>query len=55
MSKKLIVVIICLIIALLSIKNENASLGDAEAMLISKMLENERVAEVFAMDGGLAT
>jgi hypothetical protein len=56
LSKKLIVVIICLFIALLSLNHENKSLGDAESMLISKMLENERIAEVFSMsDEGVST
>ncbi len=50
MPKKLIVVIICFIIALLSARRENTSLEEAESRLISKMLENEKVVEVFSMD-----
>ena len=49
-SKKLIAVIICIIIAILFGRRENSSLGDAQSMLISKMLENEKVVEVFGMD-----
>lgn len=56
MSKKLIVVIICLVIALFSVKKENKSLDEAESMLISKMLESERITEVFSMtDEGVYT
>ena len=56
MSKKLIVVIICLIIVLLSLRRDNVALEDAEAILISKMLENERVVQVFSMeDRGVET
>ena len=51
MSKKLIVVLVCLIMALASLKGENRALGEAEARLIAAMLENETVAEVFAMEG----
>lgn len=52
LSKKLIVVIICLIIAMLTSKKDNTCLGEAESRLISKMLESEKAIEVFAMDGG---
>ena len=56
MSEKLIAVIVCLIMVLLTLKCENTGLGEAEARLISKMLENDRVAEVFSMrDGGVET
>ncbi|MBR6633003.1 MAG: hypothetical protein IKL05_01735 [Clostridia bacterium] len=56
MSKKLIVVIICLIIVLLSKNRENSSLEEAEARLISKMMESDRAVEVFGMnDWGVAT
>ncbi len=56
MSKKLIVVIICFIIALLSARRENTSLEEAESRLISKMLESERAVAVFSMkDRGVET
>lgn len=51
LSKKLIVVFICLLLALASLKCENRALEDAEARLIAKMLESERIVEVFSMDG----
>lgn len=50
MSKKLIVVLICLIIALVTVKKENRGLGEAESRLIAKMLENDRIVEVFSME-----
>ena len=56
MSEKLIIVILCLIIALLTLKRENTGFAEAESMLISKMLENDRAVEVFSMrDGGVET
>lgn len=51
LSKKLVIALVILIIALFSLTFEgnNKSLGDAEAVLISKMLENEKIREVFNM------
>lgn|GEM_PF-1663369 len=52
MYKKLIVSLICLIVVIISIliSSENTSLGDAEAKLVSKMMENEKVCEVFSIN-----
>ena len=50
MSKKLIVALICLVIALLFMKSENFTLGDAEARLVSRMMKSERLVEVFNLD-----
>lgn len=50
LSKKTLVAVICLVIALLTLKRSNRGLDDAEAMLISKLLENEYAVEVFGMD-----
>lgn len=53
---KLTVVLICLIMALITLKGENTGLDEAQARLVSKMMENERIAEVFSMnDEGVAT
>lgn len=51
MSKKLAVVILCLVIVLVSILlgKENRTLSDAGELLISKMLESEKAVEVFNM------
>ena len=50
MSKKTLIAVICLAIVLLTLKRDNRRLEDAEARLISKMLENDRAVEVFGMD-----
>ncbi len=50
LSKKLIVALICLLIVILLGRGENVGLDRAEARLISKMLESERLTEVFAMN-----
>ena len=50
LSKKLIVVLVCFIMALLTFKRENTALGEAEARLIAKMLESDRIVEVFSME-----
>ena len=50
MSEKLIVALICLIIALIFIKRENFTLEDAEARLVSRMMKSERLVEVFNLD-----
>ncbi len=51
MSRKLLIIIICLIIVLLTVNKRNTSLGEAESVLIAHMLENERAVEIFSMDG----
>lgn len=55
MSKKLMIIIVCLIIALISLAAGRSNLGldEAEAMLISRMLESETAVEVFAMEDGV--
>lgn len=50
LSEKLIVALICLLIALLFIKSENFTLGDAEARLVSRMMKSEKLVEVFNLD-----
>ena len=51
MSRKLLVVILCLIIVLFSIVKgqKNRTLTEAGDMLISKMLESEKAVAVFNM------
>ena len=52
MTKKMLVVLLCLIIVLLTMNKGNTGIGEAEARLISKMLENDKVVQMFAMDDG---
>lgn len=53
--KKLTVAIICLIIMLISfiLKDDNRTLDDASAILISKMMSSPEAVEVFNLDGGV--
>ena len=58
LSKKFLIALICLLVVILAVskKRKNTSLAEAEAILISKMSDNEKAVEVFNMeDGGLFT